>query len=142
MCLNTLRDWVYRLFRVEAAGRQEAPAAVAANSRLYLMLGELREREGRLAKILTRGLIAGSDGAPRFGGCYLAGTGADAAQQAFVPGLMDRLIKSQNFVAWTDAARAEDARYESLTSMGCALLGGLILVALAVFIWPLWRSGK
>src|SRR5262249_45323317 len=70
MCLNTLREWVYRLFRVETPGRegappQEAASVVAANSRLYLMLGELREREGRLARVLTRGLLAGSDGAPR-----------------------------------------------------------------------------
>jgi len=142
MCLNTLREWVYRLFRVEAPGREEAPAAVGANSRLYLMLGELREREGRLARVLTRGLVAGSDGTPRFGGCYLAGTGADPAQQAFVPGVFRRLTEAQNYVAWTAAARAEDARYEQLANMGCALFAGLILVALVVFGWPLLRSGK
>jgi hypothetical protein len=142
MCLNTLRDWVYRLFRVEAAEREDTPTAVAANSRLYLMLGELREREGRLARVLTRGLVAGSDGAPRFGGCYLGGTGADAAQQAFVPGVFRRLTEAQNYVAWTAAARAEDARYEQLASMGCGFLSLLILVVLVVFGWPLVRPGK
>jgi hypothetical protein len=143
MCLNTLRDWVYRLFRVEAPGREEAAAAVTANGRLYLMLGELREREGRLARVLTRGLVTGSDGAPRFGGCYLAGTGADSAQQAFVPGVFRRLTEAQNDVAWTPQARAEDARYQRLAGLGYTILAGLGVVVLAAAGWSLFgRSGR
>jgi type VI protein secretion system component VasK len=141
LCLNTLRDWVYRLFRVEQAGREDAAAAVSANSRLYLMLSELREREARLARILTRGVLAGWEGAPRFGGCYLGATGAEASQQAFVPGVFRRLTEAQNYVAWTDQARADDARYQRLANLGYGILAGLGVLAVAAVAWSVLNAG-
>jgi hypothetical protein len=138
LCNDVLRDWVYRLFKVESPGRDDQTTAVAANARLYQMLGELRDREARLARVLTRGLVGGWDGAPRFGGCYLGATGAEAGEQAFVAGVFRRLTDGQNSVAWTPEARAEDARYRRLVSVGYSVLAGLGVLVLAVAGWSIF----
>lgn len=143
LCDNVLREWVYRLFRVEAPGREDTATATAINSRLFLLLGELRERGVRLSRVLTGGLLAGGEGPIRFGGCYLAATGTDASQQAFVAGVFRRLPEAQNNVAWTPEARAEDARQSRSATIAYAVLAGLgLLVVGAAGLSLLGRSGS
>jgi hypothetical protein len=145
LCNNVLREWVYRLFRLEAPGREDTETVTATNARLFLLLNELHERGARLSRILTRGLLGSSDSPPRFGGCYLAATGVDQAQQAFVAGIFRRLPEAQNLVAWTPEARIEDARSHRWANTLYAVLAGLgvavaAIITLAIFGRPSRRS--
>src|SRR5262249_56941815 len=45
LCNNVTREWVYRLFRVEVPGREEAASVVGDNARLFMFLNELRDRD-------------------------------------------------------------------------------------------------
>jgi hypothetical protein len=96
----------------------------------------LLERQRRFSRILTRGLVH-KEGEPLlFGGCYLGATGADPANdQAFVPGVLQRLIEEQNNVSWTDQALIDDQNYRRWAQIGYIALGGLAaLVVLIAFI--------
>ncbi len=141
LCNNVMREWVYRLFRTEAPGKEEPAAVVASNSKLFLMLSEMWERSDRLSRILTRGLTGSADGSVRFGGTYLGATGQEAAQQAFVAGVFRRLTEAQNYVAWTEEAKAEDARQNRLANLGYSVLAGLGVAVLAVVGWIVLGSG-
>ena len=85
--------WVYKKFQLEKNAEDDPLAVTQANSRLFLLVDEMRERQRRLSMILTRGLGGAANGAPLlFGGLYLAATGnTDATQQAFVAGVFSRL---------------------------------------------------
>ncbi|MCI0459065.1 MAG: type VI secretion system protein [Gemmataceae bacterium] len=138
LCNNVLREWVYRLFRIETPGKEDIGAATATNARLFMLLNELHERGGRLSHVLTRGLLSNGEHAPRFGGCYLSATGVDPAQQAFVAGVFRRLPEAQNLVAWTPEARADDARSHRWANLLYGILAGLgvavvAIIGLAVF---------
>jgi hypothetical protein len=126
--------WVYKKFRVEGQGRSTAADAVRTNSRLFLLLDELRERQSRLSEILNHGLVTGRDEQPwLFGGCYVAATGADpGTEQAFVAGVFRRLPEEQNYVSWTEEALGEEALYQSWISRGYAVLGVLFVAALGL----------
>jgi hypothetical protein len=101
------------------AGRNDADD-LAGNMRRYQFLCQVRKRESRLCRILTRGINPGVS--PwQLRGCYLAATGADAArQQAFVAGIFPPLANLQNAVAWTPAALREDRAYGIWTCLGYA----------------------
>jgi hypothetical protein len=142
LCNNVLREWVYRLFRVEATAKDDPTAVVEGNCRLYLMLSEMWERANRLSRILTRGLLGSGESSLRFGGTYLASTGQDAGQQAFVAGVFRRLTDSQNYVAWTDEAKAEDARQHRWANIGYGVLGLLGVAVLAVIGWTLFGPSR
>jgi type VI protein secretion system component VasK len=139
VCGSLLRDWVFKLFRVETPGRDDPPAVIAANANLYLLLDELRERQKRLGRVLRVAFARQTSGPLRFGGCYLAGTGHDPdREQALVAGLFRRLIDHQNDVSWTDQAMEENESAERVAKVGYGVLAGagvavVLLVALVVF---------
>lgn len=131
-------NWVYKLFRLESGGKNDLATVVKGNARLYQLLGSVRERQKRLARILARGIFGESSGLPLFGGCYVAGTGREAArEQAFVAGVFRRLIENQNYVSWTDEALHEEEDNQRWTSYGYIGLGvaAAVLAALAFFFW-------
>lgn len=135
MCDTLIPTLVYRLLRMSDGDRTDA---VAANTRLYQLLTELRQRRQRLANLVQRAVVRPERGATLFGGCYLAATGRDAArEQAFVAGIFPLLLDNQNFVAWTSEALAEEAAFQRWTRYGYACLGALVLVLLAggYFFW-------
>ena len=110
-------------------------AAVDVNSRLFQLFDEMHERSGRLGRILTAIVSSKAPPAPLlFGGCYLAGTGTDAAtEQAFVQGLLtERLLETEELVFWTAQAQAEDAAYRRWVNLGWAALAVVVVAALAV----------
>jgi hypothetical protein len=112
---HVVRDLVYRSFKVEAK--------ISINDNLYLFLDDLRQRKDRLSRFLVQGITRDADGPPWFAGCYMAGTGADKEHdQGFVRGVLQRLLESQEFVAWTDRAVAEDARAARIAFFGYVLL--------------------
>jgi hypothetical protein len=142
ICNAVVPAWVYQYFAVEAEEADDAWALVRGNSRLFQLTDELRERASRLGAILSRGLEARSGRSAKkrflFGGCYLAGTGENAAaEQAFVRGvLVARLVARQEFVYWTEQVKAEEAACQWWLTVGWAGLG---LVVLAVVIVVLIR---
>ena len=132
---------VYRLFRLEAKEGPDLKTVVQSNARLYRFVGELHERAARLGRIVGKCLPAEQSGPPMFGGCYFAGTGRDKdREQAFVPGIFHRLLEDQNYVAWSDAALAEEATYQRWAGIGYIILGALGIGTLAVLGW--WLIGK
>lgn len=128
---------VDRLWAVESPGQLTTAEAVGGNVRLYQMLHQVRGRMLRLSRVLIRA-CTGEAGAPEMlGGCYLAGTGADAArEQAFIPGVFRRLTECQDFVAWTPEALREDAGFRAWTRIGYIALTvvGVACAGFAVFL--------
>jgi IcmF-related N-terminal domain len=125
-------NMVSALWQTEATGGGSYAEAVRSNSELFRLLGSVRDRQARIARVLTRTVI--SEGAPpaMLGGCYLAGTGPDPVRdQAFIPGVFRRLIEGQDFVAWTPAALAEERKYRFWTRVGYIAMG-LLTAACAV----------
>jgi hypothetical protein len=119
--------------------RQTPSAATGHNRNLYMLLNQVYQRGPRLARIFGRGLPGGSgqdtaeplDAVPMFGGCYLAGTGRTAQEQAFVPAVVQRLVGEQDRVSWTTAALADDARYKQWTAIGYATVVAVLAVGAA-----------
>jgi hypothetical protein len=142
ICAAMFPSWVSRYFRLEAPGKDDVKTVTQINTRLYQAMFQLLERQRRLSRIVTRGLVW-KEGEPLlFGGCYLGATGANpAAEQAFVPGVVQRLIEEQNNVTWTDDALSEDQNYRRWTQIGYVALGGFAAVAVVVGVILLLSSG-
>jgi type VI protein secretion system component VasK len=126
--------------------RHDSPQGPQHNRNLYLLLREVANRSPRLARMLSRAVAVGpdaaSDEAPLFGGCYLAGTGRSGDQQAFVSGVLQRLVQSQSSVAWTPEALEDDARYRRWTSFGyMAIVAFAILGGALVWWWTKNQKG-
>jgi hypothetical protein len=128
MCEMTIPSWVYKLFRVERPGTDSVHNAVEGNVRLFQFMYQMRDRKKRLARIVTRAAILEDKGPVLYGGCYIGGTGREAREQAFVPGVFQRLIVDQSSVSWTENALADDANYHRLTRLGYVGLTFLVLL--------------
>jgi hypothetical protein len=131
---------IMRFLRFDSpADPRKASNSAVHNRNLYSLLREVYTRGPRLARILSRGLAAGADSAPDdqplFGGCYLAGTGRQAAEQAFVPGVFQRLLEDQSSVAWTSNALRDDARYRRLTVLGYLCLAAVVAAGVLLAVW-------
>jgi hypothetical protein len=119
------------------------PRALVARN-LFHIYRQASERLPRLGRLLRTGLPLptggheGLDGPLLFAGCYLAGTGRDAGEQAFVPGVFERLAENQSVVAWTPSAVADDARYMRSAR---AVTAGVVIAAFALgaAVWALWK---
>jgi hypothetical protein len=135
LCHSVLPTWVYKNLQVEMPGKEaEREGLVRANGLLCRFLNEMRERKPHLSLMLRRALPIDAGGPLLFGGCYLAGTGADAGQdQAFVRGVFSRLTKEQGVLLWADEALAEDQAGRRWATWGYSLLvlvaGALVLGA-------------
>jgi hypothetical protein len=147
--LSVLPAWILRFLKLEAGSetRQTPGAGSAHNRNLYLLMRGVFERGPRLAEILARGVppVGGADEyglAPMFGGIYLAATGRDGKQQAFVEGVFQRVIESQNAVSWSPEALAEDARHSRLAVAGYAAVAVLAVAAVGAGWWLFAQAGK
>lgn len=135
--LSVLPRWILEFLRLEVSPdvRRTPGASDVHNRNLYLLMRAVFEQGPRLAELLSRGVPPVGGGrdefadVPMFGGVYLAATGRDARQQAFVPGVFQRVVESQNAVSWSPDALAEDARLNRLTMLGYA--GSVVLFAIA-----------
>jgi hypothetical protein len=124
---TVLPGMVYALFRVETPGGEGVTDVLEGNSAILKFLTELREREGKLAELISSCCVTPSDEPLLFGGCYLAGTGADpATQQAFAEGVFKRLIEDQDLVSWTRDALESDRRDHTRARLASVALGILI----------------
>jgi hypothetical protein len=115
----------------EGDGRlQSREEAVEQNIEIYRYIDNMTMRLRQLARIASLSL---PDHPPFLAGCYLAGTGRDARDQAFVTGILRRAIELQNAVRWTPEALAEDRalhRYALGVYLGLAAFLLLVLVGL------------
>jgi hypothetical protein len=136
---RALGQWLLRLFRVEKTATEPAADCIADNSNLFELLSAVRLREPALERILTRLLDPQTGDLFFLGGFYLAATGANPDRdQAFVPGVFQKLVQSQNAVAWTDEALAEEADYQRWTMYGYAALA-IFCIAVAVIVYGRWQ---
>jgi len=136
---NLFASMVYSMFEVESSrGVDEVSEVLKGNQQLFRFLGRMRERCGRLAR-LVRQCLPNLPGDPlMFGGCYFAGTGDEpAVEQAFASGVLMRLIQEQDNVTWTGDAMQEDASFLRAARTAKVVLGlviGLLLLAILVLV--------
>ncbi|MBX7106453.1 MAG: hypothetical protein K1X57_20415 [Gemmataceae bacterium] len=119
------------------------PRSLTARN-LFHVYRAVHERLPRLGRLLRTGLPVatgnadGLDGPLLFAGCYVAGTGRDANQQAFVPGVFERLKENEGMVAWTPGAVAEDGKY-ARSATAATIAVALAAVGLLAAVWGLWK---
>jgi hypothetical protein len=137
---------VHSRLQTERSGGEDVTELVRANSRLYRFLAAMRDRRERLAQ-LVRDCIPALPGEPiLYRGCYVAGTGPAATEQAFAGGVLKLLIREQDNVTWTAEAVAQDedaarwARMMKVFLIGVISVG--IVVILAVIGWKLFFAGS
>jgi hypothetical protein len=142
ICNSLLPFWIYKLFRVESP-REGSADAIEGNARLYRFLYEMRERQKRLGLIASR-LAPQTPNMPLlFGGCYLGCTGSDPSGQAFLPGVLRRLVDEQEAVCWTQQALDEEQEYRRWTRVGYTVVGLFTAAILALDAYLLfWKSGN
>jgi hypothetical protein len=120
--LNVMASWVLKFLRLDwpPEQRKSNEFVPGSNRRLFQFLHDVYVRGPRLGRLVARGLPADPDGSsaddpadalPLVGGCYLAATGRDEKDQAFVAGVFQRLTESQSSVSWSGRAEAEDRAY-------------------------------
>src|SRR5262249_53510892 len=107
MCDALFPSLIYRVLLASVGGRD--PAADEGNARLYDLLAQLRGRRGRVSPPLPLGVGSRVREPWLSGGCYFGAAGGEGLRHAFVARVFRRLVESQNAVAWTPAALAEDA---------------------------------
>ncbi|WP_010585393.1 type VI secretion protein IcmF/TssM N-terminal domain-containing protein [Schlesneria paludicola] len=125
------RDWVYAEFAKNLASSK--------NRQLYQFLCSLSLRRERLVRELQTVIGDINLRQPvRLTGCYFAATGAEPAKQAFVHGVMQRLMSEQNDVAWLPEWRSRDRRCLLLTSL-VSLVTLAVLAADVYLVWQIWQ---
>jgi hypothetical protein len=136
ICHALVPSWVYRLFRVERPGSDSLQNAVQGNVHLYQFLSQMRARQKRLSRTLSRGFAGDGTAPPMFGGCYIGGTGRNSKDQAFVEGVFQRLLQDQSFVSWTRQAVAGEASYYRWARIGyVSLIVFVALLATGIFFF-------
>jgi hypothetical protein len=170
ICGSVAPGWVYKHFLMEPADQTAGVAAGPAlsrtdqmeasrggkaprrtggraevfrtNSDLFLFMHNLHERQRRLGRLLSRGVIVEDEDPILFGGCYLAATGTDAhREQAFVAGVFHRLVGEENYVSWTTQARAEEDSYQRWAFLGQMFTAVLFLGIASLWVYLLWQFG-
>jgi hypothetical protein len=125
------RDWVY----AEFAKNLSSPN----NRSLYQFLCALSTRRDRLTRELR--MIAGNLVQLRLTGCYFAATGTQPAQQAFIHGVVQRMMSEQNDVAWDPEWRARDRRMLWLTLFIFLVTLGMMGVDFYL-VWRIWQRAS
>jgi hypothetical protein len=117
---GAFEDWIYTLFREQGA------LSRPGNTKLYSLLCKIRcTLKTRLGDVLGGGFgydeRQDADDMPvPFSGCYFAAIGPTADRQAFVRGVVDKLLDEQEQVEWTQRAIRRDLRYHRLAALGIA----------------------
>jgi hypothetical protein len=136
VCRGVFPRWVYQFFRLETPGHEELAAVTDGNGALFRLMAQMDQRQENLGYVLQAGMDA-SEGPALLGGCYVAGTGRDALEQAFVAGIFQRLLESQDLVTWTDETLAEDAFCHRWARRGYGILAAVAAVGMAALAYLL-----
>jgi hypothetical protein len=73
-----------------------------------------------------------------FGGCYFAAVGESEDRQAFVKGVVDKLLEQQEDLQWNDKAQAAERRFQRAAGALWVFNAILILVLAAMLGYKLW----
>jgi hypothetical protein len=136
VCGSVFPGWVYKHFRLEGMGQGGVEPVTRGNAQMFLFMHDLRKRQRWLGRLLARAFAADGDEPYLFGGCYLAGTGAESSHdQAFVGSVFQRLASYENHVSWTAQALQEEANYRRWVATGRTALGVLAVATLALIVY-------
>ena len=133
---SLLPYWIFKMFAVER-GSENAANATRANSELFAFLNSARTHGSGAARLIGRVATPGSSAPIRFGGCYLTANVPELGSgPLFLDEFYKKVVQSQGFVEWTDAAFEDDARYRRNTKLGYMALAGVVLgiVALGAYV--------
>ncbi len=123
----------YRLVRFGQPGQEVRDHQ--GNVRIYQFVDSLRQREPRLQRIVERGVLASAPYHWQLQGCFLAATGCDAVrEQGFAEGFFPQLLDTQDQLAWSEVALAEDLGCRRWTTIGWTSLG-IFLLLTALMLW-------
>jgi hypothetical protein len=134
---GVFEDWIYTLFRENQA------LSRPGNTTLYGLLCKMRcNVKPRLGEILAGGFGYDQRQTPHddpilFSGCYFAATGESHDRQAFVKGVMEKLLEEQENVEWTRLASRDEQRSLQMVYVGAASFLGLaaLFVGLVIRRW-------
>ncbi len=131
LACGTFEDWAYTLFREPEA------LSKPGNTRLYELLSKVRcAWKGKLADLISGGFGTESvsqSKMPFYSGCYFAATGETPDRQAFVQGVIEKLIEEQEMVEWTEG-KLNDYRFQQrMATIGMIVTLLLILLFVAQF---------
>lgn len=136
---GAFEDWVYTLFRERGALTRPG------NTRLYGLLCKVRcTLKTRLGEVLGRGFGFDKQQTPAddpflFSGCYFAATGETPDRQAFVRGVINKLVDEQEQIEWTQQALENEVHYRRWALAGAVVSGVLLLTLLGAVIYPFTR---
>ena len=102
-----------------------------ATSSLYGLLCKTRSRLTiRLKKLLANGFaLEAADGRRMLAGLYFAATGSSPDTRCFVEGVMDKMLRSEEELQWTDRIVGEDRRFLTMADIGM-FVNTLLVIAL------------
>ncbi len=133
LCLNSLPALAIPQWKLETPGVTDLEDVVKDNSELFSFLSEIRERQPRISKLLTRSVVG-----ELFGGCYVAGTGRSSDRdRAFLRAVFGKLTGEQDHVSWTPEAIAEEEAYHrvirlSYRTLAVVLVSGIAILAFTI----------
>lgn len=133
ICRFLVPSWVYKTLRLDPKEGAPSRESLAHNVQLFRFMHQMHDREEGMARILQT-LIPQGEAAALCAGCYLAGTGSEAKEQAFIPGALDKLTTSDmmKLAGWRPQALAQDEKYRRLTILGYVATGILTVIVLGV----------
>jgi hypothetical protein len=140
VCHSLLAFWIYKFFQLETEDTNAAEV-LRGNAQIFHLMAQMGLRHKDLSRILLQGLAPERTPLLLFGGCYVAGTGRKEQEQAFVPGIFDKIIRvpkrevpMQNLVYWTEQALREDSANHRRATIGWFWVAALSLVALGMVV--------
>jgi hypothetical protein len=139
VCTTYLQDSVYRAFQAETPADPDPTPLFGGNSHLALLLDEMNERANSLSLIVLQAVAPERDPLFRYAGCYLAATGPKG-NQGFVAGVIQKLVREQSSVSWTQAALTEDAQSRTWANYYFLLACLLFLAAAGLLGWIIYRA--
>jgi hypothetical protein len=140
ICTSLLPTQIYKFLRLEGNGRETLTDAGQANYRLIHLMSQLRGRERRLGMILARAVEVEDKAPALFGGCYLGASGPDnLREQAFIAGVVRRLIDNQGYVSWTRQALTDEEQFQRWTNYGYVALAGFVAVVAGIVALVWWQ---
>jgi hypothetical protein len=136
-----LPNWIYRFLSLNPAAAGKIQDETRQNGELVRLLCACRTREKRFGMLLKESLFSNAKSNFYFSGCYTIALGETlGVDQAFIPGLIRRVIDTERFVSWTRESASEDTAYGFWTKVGYAVIGALVVAAVALVIYKLTHS--
>jgi hypothetical protein len=129
--LAWFQQWIYACFASDCSTK-----GARTNGQLYRLWCELIQRRGAFATMLETGFgTSGSQTPVRLTGCYF--TGFANRQFVFIRDVLNRLVNSQDQVAWTPEKLSKDASLRKWALVVWLIVVGLVCVDMAL-IYGKW----